>query len=224
MTYRIKKWDRLLLRILVMALFAAPIFLAIPQKAAALKGYNAGFQTMEHPELLPYWLPDGTQVRQFISYDPSGGNSTSYFGTWRRYVDSNNETVIFDEYGPGCLYRQQMNIWHSGISGSARIKYYFDDEATPRLNMTMDAFFGYNQQYTAPFNAPLTYFDNQPGCCFSSANFAICYYPFPFQRRLKITIDRTADAGACWFQYTYLRYPTASEVRPGAGPRRTARL
>lgn len=197
-------------------LVAGSVLIAVPRKANALNGYNAGFKTMEHPELLPFWLPDGTQVRQFISYDPSGGNSSNYFTNWRRYLDSNNETVIFDEYGPGCLYRQQMNIWHSSLSGSARIKYYFDDESTPRLNMTLNAFFGYNQVYTAPFNPPLTHFDDRPAY-HKDSNFAICYYPFPFQKRLKITIDRTTDAGACWFQYTYLRYPTASEVQTWAG-------
>jgi len=29
-------------------------------------------------------------------------------------VDANGEFVIFDAYGPGCLYRQQYNAWAFG--------------------------------------------------------------------------------------------------------------
>src|SRR5271156_2233899 len=90
-----------------------------------------GLATMEHPELLPLLPPDGTETRQSSSYDPSGSNNDGNFRTaYTRYIDTNGEYVIFDSAGPGCLYRQQINVWSRGrhaASGKSHIKYYFDD-------------------------------------------------------------------------------------------------
>src|SRR5690348_8936665 len=57
---------------------------------------------------LPF-LRTGVQTHQFCSYDRAGDNfDWEYFPL---YTDTNGECVIFDATGPGCLYRQQMNIW-----------------------------------------------------------------------------------------------------------------
>ena len=70
---------------------------------------------MEHPELLPLFLPEGTETRQSSSYDPSGSNNDGNFKTaYTKYIDTNGEYVIFDASGPGCLYRQQINVWSRG--------------------------------------------------------------------------------------------------------------
>ena len=34
-----------------------------------------GFEAMERPELLPLLLPNGTQTKQFASYDTTGGET-----------------------------------------------------------------------------------------------------------------------------------------------------
>src|SRR6202012_2589615 len=105
-----------------------------------------GFFTMEHPELLPLFLPDGTETRQSSSYDSSGSNNDGNFrNAYTKYIDTNGEYVIFDAFGPGCLYRQQINIWSRGRkkqAGLAHIKYYFDDETKPRVDATIDDLFG----------------------------------------------------------------------------------
>ena len=94
------------------------IFSLLIQNAAfCLAGYPAGFATMAHPELLPLFQPYGTVTRQFISYDPTGGNNAR----WSRYRDPSGEYVMFDEMGPGCLYRQQINVWHYD-GATARIR------------------------------------------------------------------------------------------------------
>src|SRR5215469_15103931 len=103
-----------------------------------------GFAAMEHPELLPFLLPNGTQTKQFASYDTSGGNLDGGMERFRRY-DENGEYVFFDEIGPGCLYRQQANVfspWATFPSEDLRIRMYFDDESTPRLDMTFAEYFG----------------------------------------------------------------------------------
>ncbi len=135
-----------------------------------------GLPTMEHPELLPLLPPDGTETRQSSSYDPSGSNNDGNFtNAYTRYIDSNGEYVIFDVSGPGCLYRQQINVWSRGRkkeAGLSHIKYYFDGESKPRVNLTIDDLFGGK---AAPFTDPFTFLDPRP-------RFGILYYPFVFQK------------------------------------------
>ena len=64
------------------------------------------------PERLAYIFPAGTQTKQIQAYDASGAyGDNDLLHAFTRYIDSNGENVIFDEYDPGTLYRQQMNIW-----------------------------------------------------------------------------------------------------------------
>ena len=48
--------------------------------------------------------------------------------------------------GPGCLDRHQMNLWMSAGTYQAdtkgvQIRYYFDDEKKPRIDMDVSTFF-----------------------------------------------------------------------------------
>jgi hypothetical protein len=176
-----------------------------------------GLAAMEHPELLPLFPPEGTETRQFSSYDPSGSNNDGNFKTaFTKYIDTNGEYVIFDASGPGCLYRQQINVWSRGRqkeAGKSHIKYYFDDELKPRLDLSIDDLFGGK---IAPFTEPFVFLDPR-------LRFGILYYPFPFKRRLKVTttdnLTRLADPyTTAWYQYTYLTYPDPNVVTTWAGP------
>jgi hypothetical protein len=177
-----------------------------------------GLSAMEHPELLPLFLPEGTETRQFSSYDPSASNNDGNFKTaFTKYIDANGEYVIFDASGPGCLYRQQINVWSRGRqkqAGKSHIKYYFDDEPKPRLDLSIDDLFGGK---ITPFTEPFAFLDPLP-------RFGILYYPFPFKKRLKVTttddLTRLADPyTSSWYQYTYLTYGNAKAVTTWAGPR-----
>jgi hypothetical protein len=175
-----------------------------------------GLPMMEHPELLPLFLPDGTETRQSSSYDPSGSNNDGNFRTaYTKYIDTNGEYVIFDASGPGCLYRQQINVWSRGRkkpAGQSHIKYYFDDEPKPRVDATIDDLFGGK---VAPFTEPFAFLDPLP-------RFGILYYPFAFKKRLKVTttddFTKLPDPNACWYQYTYLTYSDSNAVTTWAGP------
>jgi len=175
-----------------------------------------GLSAVEHPELLPLFLPDGTETRQSSSYDSSGSNNDGNFRTaYTKYIDTNGEYVIFDAYGPGCLYRQQINVWSRGRkkpAGQSHIKYYFDDEPKPRVDTTIDDLFGGK---TAPFTEPFAFLDPRP-------RFGILYYPFTFKKHLKVTTtdDFTPlpDPNGCWYQYTYLSYADSNAVTSWASP------
>ena len=127
----------------------------VPSRAAD-RPLAYGFDAMGHPELLPFFLPNGTQTRQFITYDPAGKNQSGFFNPY----EENGEYVFFDEIGPGCLVRQQMNVFSklTQFPNEVRIRYYFDDEPKPRIDMTFAEFFGKGGKFP-PFTPPLTYFD-----------------------------------------------------------------
>ncbi|HEY1787675.1 MAG TPA: DUF2961 domain-containing protein, partial [Verrucomicrobiae bacterium] len=177
-----------------------------------------GLAAMEHPELLPLLPADGTETRQSSSYDPSASNNDGNFKTaYTRYIDTNGEYVIFDASGPGCLYRQQINVWSRGRkkgAGDGHIKYYFDDESSPRVDASIDDLFGGK---VAPFTDPFSFLDPRP-------RFGILYYPFPFKKRLKVTttgdFSKLPDTNSCWYQYTYLTYADTNGMASWAGPSR----
>lgn len=177
----------------------------------------SGLEAMAKVERLPFLFPPGTKKNRFISYDPSGGNGFGLLqSTFKKYIDKKGELVIFDSYGPGCLYRQQMNIWYDkGIgkkSETIRIKYYFDDDSVAKVDVPVKAFFRGDQ---APFTAPITMLGK-------NNKFGISYYPFTFKKRLKVTLSDTLitrllkennDDGCNWYQYDYLTYPQGTNIK-----------
>jgi len=179
----------------------------------------AGLPAMQKIECLPRLPDSGMQTRQFSSYDPSGGNEDGNVPTtWVRRLNERGEMVFFDEYGPGCLYRQQMNLWKSKLDPKATwIRYYFDGQKEPAISMTVDQFWG-RKGFTAPFVPPLSYFDDlsNPHRTNLFDRMGVCYLPMPFKKRLQITLSPAiAPPGktAAWFQYTYQLLPADSHVR-----------
>lgn len=175
-----------------------------------------GFESMANIEGLPLLHPPGTKKNRIVSYDSSGGNGFGLFlSMFKRYVDDNGEVVFFDAYGPGCLYREQMNIWTDhgiGVKNkNIRIRFYFDDEVTPRVDVPVYEFFNGS---CASFTAPFTFRDGEM--------FGISYYPFCFEKRLRITL---ADSGLAqmiknnvettcnWYQFDYLTYPPGTPIK-----------
>lgn len=162
----------------------------------------------------PVWslplLRKGIQAHQFCSYDRAGDNyDHEYFSL---YTDKNGELVLFDAYGPGVLLRQQMNIWHEKAD-DVHIRYYFDDEPRPRIDMDITLFFS-EKNPLGLFQKELS--DN------GEQDYRIFYGHMPFQKRLKITLTKEPGgpgianfspwAGGYnsipgrrshWYQYTY---------------------
>jgi hypothetical protein len=129
-------------------------------------------------------LRSGIQTHQFCTYDRAGDNyDWDYFVL---YTEPDGEVVLFDATGPGCLYRHQMNLWFSwgpyksDVKG-VNIRYYFDDEEKPRIDMDVSTFFSEKN--------PLGIF-RDPLAVNGGGDFRIMYCPMPFQKRLKITLSR----------------------------------
>ena len=198
-----------------------------------------GLEAMAHPEFLPFFYPPGTQTLQFSSYDLTGGNTDGHFAkAFSKYVDDRGEHVLFDAYGPGTLYRQQLNIWSAFTgkgfvlkegAGQCRLRYYFDDEPEPRIDLTADQIFGGT---CPPFDAPFAFAGDwgvvDLGLPLPTPEhgtiFGIQYHPLPFARRLKVTFVPSPAFAATmgtdvnsWYQFTYLLYPVGTVVESWSG-------
>ncbi len=196
---------------------------------------KTGFDAMFNIEQLPLLFPNGTLTEQSLAYDATGRNWDHHFlAAFTQYIDSVKqpdgsvikEYVIFDEYGPAVLYRQQMNAWYDRSKipngwlawgeadqprADANIRYYFDDEKAPRIDMHLKDFFGTKKD---PFTVPLTFVD-------SGYLFANLYYPFPFAKRLKVALRPNAksfeEMDTKWYQYTSLSFPADYELETWKG-------
>ena len=174
-----------------------------------------GFEAMAKIERLPVLYPYGTKKNREISYDASGGNGFGLFqAMFKKYVDQKGEIVFFDAYGPGCLYRQQMNIWSSrgiGVNNkNIRIRYYFDDEPEPRIDVPVYEFF--NGEHP-PVTPPFAFRQKEA--------FGIVYYPFSFEKRLRVTLADTMlvrmvkdniETTCNWYQFDYITFPAGTKV------------
>ncbi|HTB82630.1 MAG TPA: DUF2961 domain-containing protein [Candidatus Sulfotelmatobacter sp.] len=171
------------------------------------------------------------ETHQFSSYDRAGDNyDWEYFPL---YMETNGECVIFDAMGPGCLYRQHMNIWYGRpIYKGINIRYYFDDETTPRIDMDVSTFFSTNN--------PLGIF--QPPLAYNGAKrFRMFYHPMFFKKRLKVCLSAEPGGSGLvsepwtgsytnkpngngghwhWYEYTYQSFaedPGLESWTPDAG-------
>lgn len=219
------------------------LFVAIIRMPSAAKPVSAGQETdlieagAFQSAALPF-LRTGVQTHQFCSYDRAGDNfDWEYFPL---YTETNGECVIFDAMGPGCLYRQQMNIWAGPPTKDIQIRFYFDNEPKPRIDMDVSTFFSTNNPLGI-FQSPLLAFDGKD-LKNGRDRFRILYHPFFFKTRLKIALSsepggaptvlepwtstaKHPDGGGRhyhWYQYTYQSFtenPGLDSWTPDAGRR-----
>lgn len=102
-------------------------------------------------------------------------------------VQGRREYVMADLKGPGAVVR----IWSA--NPTATIRFYFDGEESPRLEAKMADLLGGR---VAPWGDPYAYF---------SARGANLYFPFPYQRALRITVD-DSDANRAAHLYYHVNY------------------
>lgn len=192
--------------------------------------FKTGFAGMNNIEQLPLLFPVGTQTRQPLAYDATGGNYDHHFlSAFTQYIDTITlpdgqkikEYVIFDEFGPGVLYRQQMNAWFDRSKipngwlawgnpdqprADAHIRYYFDNEELPEVDMHLKDYFS---SKFFPYTEPLSFVD-------SGYLFANSYYPLEFSKRLKVALRPNSktfeETDTKWYQYTMLSFPSGYEI------------
>lgn len=107
-----------------------------------------------------------------------------------------NEYVMADLKGPGAVLR----IWSPNPQGTLRL--YFDDAELPELIVPMkELLSGGHPDFPPPFSG-------------MRAAAGTLYYPFPYKRRLVITVDdRDADPLKLYYQIQYRTYGKGTPVR-----------
>ena len=75
-------------------------------------------------------LVDSAEIGYVGSIDPSGGNAD---WDWGEVQDENGEWVLFEDFGPGCVYNFTQ---HRGETVEVPVfRFYFDGETSPRLTV-----------------------------------------------------------------------------------------
>jgi hypothetical protein len=160
----------------------------------------------------------GTRVEQVSSYDRTGGNADLGVGPDTAELLRNlglepteldnsylyrdgDRYVIFDQFGPGVVYR----IWMTGLDAIFRgalagdIAFEIDDESEPRLELSRSDMFSGTH---APFLAPLA------GNGTASAFGFYTVVPIPFAHRLRILTSTAPN----WVQITYALLPPEQSI------------
>ncbi len=133
---------------------------------------------------LPYLRSSVCQ--QVSSFDRTGGNDDGFSGQYSFIRMEADKFVIFDESGPGCIYR----LW-SANPGPGAVRFYFDGETEPRI--TVEHFEDLFLDKVDPFRPPF------------SKHFIggwVSYVPIPFRKSLKIV----ADGPVRFLQITWRRF------------------
>lgn len=139
----------------------------------------------------------GTSI--ITSFDPTGGNDDfSHF--LRKGPDGWN--VLADLEGPGYVSR----FWTTGeYDGRHRVRFYFDGEREPRLDLSLDELTGGRD----PFRPPLAAFENYGWFSF---------IPMPYAKRLVIMVKEDSRSGArLYYQINYCKLPKGRRVKTFTG-------
>ncbi len=146
-----------------------------------------------------------SRTYQYSSRNLSGGNKDGNLGS-HFYKDENGDYVIFEDYGPGCIYRMWLTgnlwrlIWKEEKSQLlSRIKIYVDDMRRPVINNHFLVFFS-GLRY--PFMYPITNF------IFQSSGGFVSYMPISYTSHCKIVLTRKPE----FFQVTYKKYDTDENI------------
>jgi hypothetical protein len=110
--------------------------------------------------------------------------------------DGRREHVLADLKGPGTITR----FWSANPTLPAMTRFYFDGEKQPRFAVPLaDLFTG----KTPPFGPVFSYI---------SATGGNLYYPLPYTRSLKITVEQTGEPIGLYYEIGYRTYPPGTAV------------
>jgi hypothetical protein len=110
--------------------------------------------------------------------------------------DGRKEHVLADLKGPGTITR----FWSANPTSPAVTRFYFDGETQPRFAVPLaDLFTG----KTPPFGPVFSYISGTGGNL---------YFPLPYARSLKITIEEKSEPIQLYYEIGYRSYPAGTPV------------
>ncbi|UCD27333.1 MAG: DUF2961 domain-containing protein [Planctomycetota bacterium] len=135
----------------------------------------------------------------------------SHRSTFRTRINRMQETVVADLEGEGCLRHMWMTIAGvrqkpiNGLILTMRI--YSDGNEKPDVETPVTPFFGMHHGHLAgTINSPYLQVTNRSG--FN------CYFPMPYKKGLRITLQSESERIGIWFQADYHKYKTGSLIEP----------
>lgn len=171
-------------------------------------GALRGVERLAEPAALPY-LDLGATTGYEGSIDPTGGNADWNWGTYR---DEQGDWVLFEAYGPGCIYNFTQHRYPT--SEEPVFRFYLDDGDTPAYEIRQSEF-GTKAPFLSPvadrYEGPA---DNGRGPIWVVRSFL----PLSFSSYCRVTssvklegADKAAGQGG-WGHVTYVLYDTPQEA------------
>lgn len=141
-----------------------------------------GLEAMADFSALPVCSDEGDSLVHVSSHDRDGGNGKDGFdGTYSSlYQDEDGDYILFDDIGAGCISRIWMTFSESKLNPTNHIRFYFDDEKVPRVDVSLIDFFSGEVD---PFLSPLV------GNNLVSSGGYYSYLPFPYSQRCRIEMS-----------------------------------
>jgi hypothetical protein len=138
------------------------------------------------------------------SYDRAshrGGEAWFANGDAGQYVrtetnDGRKEHVLADLKGPGTIAR----IWSANPRDRATVRFYFDGEARPRFEVPLARLFGGRLPEFSPVFS------------YISATGGNLYFPIPYAKSLKITVEEKGRPVWLYYEIGYRTYPAGTVV------------
>jgi len=150
---------------------------------------------------LPLIRP-GVKCKMFSSFDRTGGNNDGFRGTYSYLRIEDENSVIAEMEGPGCIQR----IWftHSVINKDGllnregeHIRIYLDGSDAPAVDVPLEQIFSGELK---PFPKPLVG---------SGLGGFYCYVPIPYRNGCKVVIE---GRGVRFYQLTYNEFPPGART------------
>ena len=110
--------------------------------------------------------------------------------------DGRKKHVLADLQGPGALTR----FWSANPTKENMIRFYFDGENKPRFEVPLSALF---TGKTEPFGPDFSYLSGTGGNL---------YYPIPYVKSLKITIEEKVKPLSLYYEINYRTYSSEAIV------------
>lgn len=155
---------------------------------------------MLHPETLPLYRFD-RRAHYEGSIDKTGKNSD---WDWCLYQDRKGEYVLFEQYGPGCIYNF---VQHRYITSEEPVfRFYFDDDIEPRFELRPIDF---GDKY--PFVSPLAdKFIGPDRPDVGHIRVVRSFVPMPFTSYCKVTsslkLEGSGEGQGGWGHVVYHTY------------------
>ncbi|MBO0803266.1 MAG: DUF2961 domain-containing protein [Nocardiopsaceae bacterium] len=123
------------------------------------------------------------------------------------YTDSDGGKVIFDEKGPGVLYRLHITLQDPSDANNLHVKVYLDGASTPQIDETIAAM---GTGTNAPFLSPLV---QDPTVGSGGYTF---YLPIPYAKSARVSLSGQ-QAGLVYWQTDWRSFPAGTPIRTWTG-------